>query len=268
MLRRTNIGWADYSGGNLNFVIGCTPVSEGCAHCYAKTWADRIDRDFSDIQIYRDKLSQLYNTRWSPGDVPYRRGPGSRPILFPCDLSDLFHPEVEDNFILIALDVFADRDDGDWVLLTKRPHRMLQITDYWLRLNELKQLPDNIWCMATVENQKWADIRIPLLLQVKAQVLGMSLEPMLEPIDLFSVDGKIAQSMPERSMLFPVDVIDWVIVGAESGPSRRPFDVAWAKDVYEQCAAAGVPFFGKQDSGFKPGVPLFIGGKEIKEFPQ
>jgi len=192
--------------------------------------------------------------------------------MFPVDLSDLFHPDVPSPVIQQALDIFAFRVDADWVLLTKRPQRMFDETEHWRNNKaagfEHQQLPSNIWCMATVENQKWADERLPILLQIRAQVLGVSLEPMLGPIDLFDVDGKIAQSMSERSMLFPADLIDWVIVGAESGPSRRPFDVAWAKDVYEQCVAAGVPFFGKQDSGFKPGVPLFIGGKEIKEFPQ
>lgn len=268
MLRRSKIGWCDYSGGDFNFIIGCTPVSEGCVNCYAATWAKRCGRIFGIVNIYQEKLLRLWKAKWSPGDQPYRRGPGSKPIMFPVDLGDLFHPEVDDDFILWALDLMAARNDADWVLLTKRPHRMLDITNYWLTLTELSRLPSNLWCLITAENQRRAEERVPILLQVRAQVRGVSMEPMLEPIGLFDVDGEIASSLPERSMLYPADLLDWIIVGAESGPKRRPFEVAWAEEVYEQCRAAGIPFFGKQDSGLYPAVPLLLEGREVKEWPK
>lgn len=80
----------------------------------------------------------------------------------------------------------------------------------------------------------------------------ISIEPMLERINL-------------KPFLYD---LDWVIVGAESGSKRRPFDLVWAWRAWWQCHDAGVPFFGKQDSGLRPGVPLFIEGHEIKEFPK
>jgi protein gp37 len=270
-LKRSNIGWCDYSGGDLNFVIGCTPVSEGCANCYARTWAKRAGRDFSNIVVSRQKLDRLWKARWEPRDTPYRRGPGSKPIMFPVDLGDLFHPKVEDDFILCALNAFRVREDADWVLLTKRPERMLNITELFLRHAHLMALPLNIWCLITAENQRWADERLPVLLQVRAQVRGVSLEPMLEPIDLdipclyhhslgFS---DTIETMHEYGERF------WVIVGAESGPRRRPFEVAWTEGIYKDCRATGMPFFGKQDSGLHPGVPLILPGcGEVREWPQ
>lgn len=255
MLRRSRIGWCDYSGGDLNFIIGCTPISEGCANCYAAAWAKRCSRDFSEVTTYWDKLNRLWKAKWKPSDQPYRRGPDSKPIMFPVDLGDLFHPDVSDELIWYALNIFWDREDADWVLLTKRPERMLAITNDWIVRSRLHELPPNIWPMVTAENQRGVDERIPILLQVKAAILGLSIEPMLEPLDLYE-------------FLRFKGVLDWIIVGAESGPNRRPFDLAWAEDIYEQCQAAGVPFFGKQASGLRPGVPLLLGGREVKEWPK
>jgi len=174
--------------------------------------------------------------------------------MFPVDLGDLFHSHVKDDFILQALSAIASRDDADWVLLTKRPKKMLDLTNYWLDFWHLKQLPSHIWCMVTAENQKRLEKRVPILLQVKATVLGVSAEPMLEPLDFYQ-------------WLRFGRLLDWIIVGAESGKDRRPFKVAWAEDVHEQCVTASVPFFFKQRSGLYPGTNPTLRGCEIKEFP-
>lgn len=281
-LRRSNIGWCDYSGTDLNFIIGCTKKSEGCANCYGFRWAKRAGRDFTEITTYPQKLGRLWRAKWSPDGKPYRRGPGSKPIMFPVDLGDLFHEEVEEGFILTALDMMLARDDADWVVLTKRAERMHSVVTYWLKFNELGRVPGHIWPMVTAENQRRADERIPRLLQISAEVHAVSAEPILEPIDLSSflackwhtgpmieprigtIGGKAMPAARLRSCL------NWVICGAESGPGRRPFEVAWAERIYEDCRAAGVAFFGKQDSGLHPGVPLLVLPKygEVKEWPR
>ena len=187
--------------------------------------------------------------------------------MFPVDLGDLFHEEIEEDFVLAVLDMMLTRDDADWVVLTKRAKRMYSIIKHWLEFNELKRVPAHIWLMVTAENQKRADERIPILLQIKAQVRGVSLEPMLEPIDLsgpWHVPGHNVHATTE----YLQDMLHWVIVGAESGPERRLFEVSWAEDVYEQCKIAGVPFFFKQQSGLRPGTNPTLGGHEIKEFPR
>lgn len=120
----------------------------------------------------------------------------------------------------------------------------------------------NVWLGVSVENQATADARIPLLLQVPAAVRFVSYEPALGPIEFRDIrqergnnidalrggiyhplHGFIRQDIPH---------LDWIIVGGESGPGARPFEVAWARNTVEQCAAAGVACFVKQ-LGRNPG---------------
>jgi protein gp37 len=254
-VKRSNIGWCDFSGGDANFIIGCTPTSEGCRNCYARNLIERRQgRDFSAVRLYPEKLRRLKKTKFEENGVPFRRGPGSRPIVFPCDLSDLFHPDVPDAFILEAVRVMGQRDDVDWAVLTKRVERLAHFD-----LASLHDgFPPNVWIGATVENQERADERIPILLKVRAGVHWLSMEPLLEAVD---IRRALSCAKP------PWNRLSWAVVGAESGAHRRPFDAAWAKRIYEDCRAANVPFFGKQDSGFRPGAPLLIDRQEIKEFP-
>jgi protein gp37 len=279
MLTRTNIGWADYSGGDLNVVIrgkSC-PISEGCAHCYVERWFKRYrkGRMPEHTTLYDNKLRRLRTVQFNPGDKPYRRGPGSKPIMFVADFGDLFCEDVPFGFAFNVLNTIYPRDDADWVLLTKRPARMGAVVAAFCNTSGLKQLPAHIWCMASVENQKRANERIPLLLAVKAQVLGLSVEPMLDPIDLTRLThagihyNALSYDPRHLVQVYPRARLDWIIAGAESGEDRRPFEVAWAADLYRQCKQNSEPFFfGKQDSGLQPGVPLLIEGREIKEFPR
>jgi protein gp37 len=202
-------------------------------------------------------------------------------MCFVCDTGDLFHDAVPDWFVLDTLTVMAMRDGVVWQVLTKRPARMRALVQAWTRgvrgtipawlPNE--PLPGHIWLGVTAENQQRADERIPLLLDTPAAVRFVSVEPMLGPVDLWWMEA--CRRCNPTHYEPAVTHLDWVICGAESGPNRRPFDVAWAQDLYEQCKDACVPYFGKQDSGLKPGAPLYIrpgAGSEIAgvihEWPQ
>jgi protein gp37 len=119
----------------------------------------------------------------------------------------------------------------DWLLLTKRPENMLQFvpwTETW---------PTNVWAMTSVEDQEQAELRIPELLKVPAVVRGLSVEPLLGPVDL----------SPWLSE------IQWVIVGGESGPQARLMKPIWAGQVRDQCKDAKVAFFFKQWGEWAPG---------------
>ena len=112
----------------------------------------------------------------------------------------------------------------------------------------------------SVEDQATVDERIPLLLETPAAVRFISVEPMLEEVDLSEWLAPDYHGMWQDAEWEPPDkndprqnAIDWTIVGGESGPNRRPFDVAWAEDLYRQCKEAGVAFFYKQGSGLYPG---------------
>lgn len=260
-MRRSTIAWTDFSGGDANFMIGCTPASEGCAHCYAAAWAKRNGRDFSQVTLYPDKLERLQKADFATAPLegfPAHnvRGRGARPLVFVCDLGDLFHDAVPDEFILAALRVMANRPDVDWQILTKRPRRALQF------YGPLSRAP-NIWFGVTAENQKRADERIPVLLCIPAAVRFVSVEPMLGPLVL-RLDDDFSDHGHGRGWRG----LSWVICGAESGPHRRPFDPAWAADLYRQCRDAEVAFFAKQASGYRPGTPLLIDGRVIHEFPE
>lgn len=261
--KRSKISYCDYSGGDLNIVLGCTPVSAGCANCYARRIYERFGKDFSKVTIYPEKLARLF--RWRP-KPPYRRGPGTRPVAFVCDMSDLFHEAVPDEFIRQAFDVMADRPDVDWLVLTKRAMRMPILLRDWCGAA-------NVWLGVTVENEDnlW---RIEELLKTPAAVRWVSLEPMLGPIDMKPYLGRVhVDSLgvrPRNNWDYWRAGLDWVVIGAESGPDRkrRPLKWDWAWDLLDQCRKAGVACFLKQDSGPLPGVPLLDRqGNEVKEWP-
>lgn len=236
-MQTSAIGWTDYSGGIWNIVTGCTPVDRGCAHCYARAIYQRFGREFGKVEIHPDKLAAWRTAKlpqWSP-----KRGEGHLPMVFVVDMGDLFHPEVPTEFIHGALDAMQARPDVAFQLLTKRPERMARELADWQ--GDKDRLPPNIWVGASVCDQETLDARLALLSQVAAQVRFLSVEPMLGPVSL-------------RAHLGPV--VEWVICGAESGPERRPFERDWAQALYDECWWYGIPFFGKQDSGPRPGRPL------------
>lgn len=274
-MKRSKIAWTDYSGGDLGFVIGCSPVSAGCQNCYVAAWAKRAGRDFDQVTTYPDKLRRLEKAQWMHKGA-LDRGQ-AKPMCFVCNMGDLFHPDVPTSFIDDALHVMAVRSDVDWQVLTKRPERMHEVVSDWC-WEVQGSLPSNIWLGVTAENQAAADERIPILLGTPAKLRWVSVEPMLGPVDIAAylkrcpecggsgyirygpTEGEFCGCMGEKAL-------DWVVCGAESGPRHRPFEVEWAASLYAQCRDAGVPFFGKQASGVKPGLPLYLDGQMFHEWP-
>lgn len=256
-MKRSNIGWTDLSGGELNFVLGCTECSTGCAHCYAAAIMRRSGRNFHDVRTYPGKLHNLRTFNWDRliwnvqvnNGQPWRRGSKSKPMAFVVDMGDLFHEDVSTEFIMDALVTMRDINCVDWQVLTKRPERAFDVIYEMFGENGL---PNNIWFGVTAENQRMFDMRVNWLRKIRANVRFVSCEPLLEPITL----GR------------DVVNIDWLIAGAESGAKRRSFQIAQAEALYEECIAAGIAFFGKQDSALYPGAPLEIYGAEIKQFPR
>ncbi len=290
--KRSKIGFCDYSAGDLNYVIGCTPASVGCANCYARRIYKTFGKDFSKVTIYPEKLERL--RKWQP-KPPYKRGPGSRPLAFPVDMGDLFHKEVSEDFILRAFWTMQYRHDIDWLVFTKRAIRMRRLLQFWDSGDQGPYHPaENIWLIVSVENRDnlW---RIDELVRTPAAVRGVSLEPMLEPMDLSPwllqcecgarpyADHRESWRYigPERHHHhgYPVGhvraeaspLFDWIIIGGESGPKRkrRPFEERWAWDIRDQGQYAGIPVFLKQASGIGPGVPLLSrDGEAVKEWPR
>ena len=106
----------------------------------------------------------------------------------------------------------------------------------------------NVHLGVSTENQAMADERIPLLLQTPASKRFISAEPLLGPID-FSLCGTIpSEWVPGGGYRHVSDFISQIIVGAETGPGKRPMNLDWVRDIRDQCQSANVPFFFKKDS--------------------
>ena len=227
MAKSSNIEWTDHT---FNPWWGCTKVSPGCKHCYAETWAKRYghnvwgptqSRRFFSPNHWRQPL------KWHKEAVET----GQRARVFCASMADVFedHHEIEaERDRLWAL--IEETPMLDWQLLTKRPENMVKFTpwgDEW---------PQNVWAMTSIENQEMADKRLPVVIKVPTAVRGLSVEPLIGPVDL-------------RPWLSD---IQWVIVGGESGPKSRPMHPDWVRDLRDQCLEFGVSFFFKQWGNWRP----------------
>ncbi|WP_432169117.1 DUF5131 family protein [Streptomyces sp. 1222.5] len=272
----TKIEWADRV---WNPVTGCTKVSPGCDNCYAENIAHRFagSKAFPDgfeVTPHEDRLDQPY--RWKK---PAR--------VFVNSMSDLFHDDVPDSLITRVFDVMEAglNRRHTFQVLTKRHARMRSFMqarqkakrEYAAKFDDCPTEamrnspaardararaagpPANIWLGVSVENQQWADIRVPALLETPAGRRFVSCEPLLGPVSLAMAAGQHGchathlgvgtpdcPRTPHHHHDDPCTRIDWVIVGGESGPRARPMHPQWARDLRDECRQAAVPFFFKQ----------------------
>jgi protein gp37 len=276
---KTDISWTDYS---FNPVTGCTPISEGCRHCYAQSIAKRFAGTLSwpngfNVTLHPERLVQPL--RWK---TPRR--------VFLCSAGDLFHEAVPFEFVTKVWAVMLLSSDHTFQVLTKRPDRMLEflrqprLYDDVLReanvfrrqrpkmanvgISNPATMPRRwIWLGVTAENQVMADQRIPLLLQVPAAVRFVSVEPMLSAMDLRPYLTRACtrwqqplhngEQCPEcgnghGNNMGLRNRLDWVICGGETGPGARPMHPGWARSLRDQCQASGTPFFFKQRGEWAP----------------
>lgn len=302
----TRIEWTDES---WNPVTGCTPVSEGCANCYARRMAKRLqamgtpgyENEF-DVTLHPDRLGQPL--RWKKPRM-----------IFVCSMGDLFHEDVPDKFIDKIFAVMAFCREHTFQVLTKRPERMreyLSCPTYSNRVAKIiflnfahqlicgqdwPSLP-NVWLGTSASNRPELNENVKHLLQCPAAVRFVSIEPMLGPVDVSPYTGPYSclqcgyvganpgiehclnceavinsdEGCPECGPnagyyeLCPecgADswghatteegqvLLDWVIVGGETGPGARPMHPDWVRGVRDQCIAANVPFFFKQWGAWK-----------------
>jgi protein gp37 len=221
------------------------------------------------VRVLEYRLPQLLKVR-----KPY--------VWFVNSMSDLFHPDVPFSFVDKVFAVMALRPKHTFQILTKRPGRMLDYLTTWfnpdvvvyeaeklitqnprlfrdvekakadVRKVIFEQWPlPNVWLGTSVEDEKAARERIPLLQQVPARVRFLSCEPLIGPLLNMNLDD-----------------IHWVIVGGESGRKARPMQEEWVIDIMQQCKAAGVAFFFKQWGGKnKKKTGRCLLGNEWNEMP-
>lgn len=289
MSDNSKIEWCD---ATWNPVTGCRKVSEGCRNCYAMKFAER----------WRGTLGHYFENGF---DVTLRPEKLDQPLLwkrprriFVNSMSDLFHESVDEKFIAKVFGIMWLAQHHTFQILTKRPERMSRllnnedfqmhtgwfasqaIREYGLDRSKYENLPGwpnpNIWLGVSVENQKAADERIPLLLQTPAAVRFLSCEPLLGPVRFwpytlterpcFVCEAEDSLGEDRGTQSHPINCgwrkdvgqegsrgIDWIIVGGESGPGARPMHPEWARSLRDQCQAAGVPFHFKQWGEWAPG---------------
>lgn len=289
MADKTGIEWTD---ATWNPTVGCKVVSPGCTNCYAMKVAARMEGisvaheaahggNPGPMYYYRDlvthsKAGPVWNGtfREAPLDLLQRPLRWKRPRrIFVNSMSDLFGEGVTDETIDKVFAVMALCPQHTFQILTKRPERM---RDYVKRLHDETvqetcrrlvsvwpgntRVPDdgvtiplpNVWLGVSVEDQKRADERIPILLETPAAVRWISAEPLLGPVYLRRIPvlggwyDALAGYRDIKRGISPEGVLDWVVGGGESGPGARPMHPDWARSLRDQCKDAGVAFLFKQ----------------------
>ncbi len=234
-MAKSSIEWTE---STWNPVTGCTKISPGCKHCYAERMAKRLQamgqpnyREGFQVSLHEPTL-----------ELPL--GWKKPQVIFVNSMSDLFHKDVPEGFILEVFDVMRRAHWHTFQVLTKRAERLEE-------LNPKIAWPDNVWMGVSVENQDYT-FRIDHLRKTGAKVKFLSLEPLLGPLPKLNLKG-----------------IHWAIVGGESGPGARPLDPAWVVDIRNQCLRAKVPFFFKQWGGVqKKKAGRILEGRTWDEMPK
>lgn len=272
----SKIEWCDHT---FNPWIGCTRVSPGCDNCYAES---ENNRRLWATQGWgpgkpRHRTSAA---NWNKVKVwnEQAKGAAQRPRVFSASLADWLDDEVPITWLAELLLLIRDTPNLDWLLLTKRPQnfhfrmeeilnsdfsgaatspasvrrpsRIMEIfnPDLSEALRDLPgqwldgRPPKNVWFGVSTEDQKRADSRIPFLFSIPASVRWLSVEPLIEPLDLSS-------HLNPLKLLVP---IDWVVVGGESGTYARPCHPEWVRSLRDECRRRDVPFFFKQWGEFAP----------------
>lgn len=275
MSETTNIEWCD---STFNPWWGCTKISPACDNCYAAALDKRTGGNHWGAGVERRRTSPAnwaQPIRWNKNHEEFFKEHGRRQRVFCASMADVFDNEVDPQWRADLFELIAKTPNLDWLLLTKRIGNANQMIFEALERSETPALDfsmPNVWIGATICNQAEADRDIPKLLAVPAAKRFLSIEPLLEGIDLEAA-CEIAEhslSVAENGELLSwsqmkepllvakglragsVAMLDWVIVGGESGHGARPMHPDWVRSLRDQCEEANVPFFFKQSGDFIP----------------
>lgn len=263
---KTSIEWTDAS---WNPIVGCTEISPGCANCYAaRLAATRLRHvpEYDGLAVFGNSTRWTSEVRLHPERIEEPLNWRKPRKIFVCDMGDLFHEKVLRDWIVRVFAVMAACPQHTFQVLTKRAARMnlliagaqakfaervelsgdaIATEKGWCHAHQGEHWPlPNVWLGVSVENQHFADQRIPLLLQTPAAVRWISCEPLLGPVDLRAPTEMVRPWLDKQ--------LDWVVCGGESGPNARPMHPDWARQLRDQCASSATPFFFKQWGEWAP----------------
>lgn len=244
-MKKHKITWLNFpgrKGETWNPIVGCSKCSPGCENCYAEAMAKRLKA--MGLPQYQEVVDE---GGWTGkigvcGDDVFEKPLGwTKPrTVFMGSMTDMFHEKVSWYNLHHIISSIRYAPEHNFIMLTKRSEDM---GCYFVGQEDVLL---NLMLGVTCCNQEEADRNIPLLLETPAAKRMVSLEPLL---------GGVEHDWRG---------LDWVIVGGESGPKAREMNPDWARDIRDQCKAAGVPYFMKQMSGGAP-IPEDL---QIHEFPE
>lgn len=265
----------------------CTKVSAGCQNCYAADFQKRFNnkvryaaQDADKVELFLDEAALMKPLRWKKPRT-----------IFVCSMTDLFYEGHQSDWIdqvfaamalcpqhtfivltkriKLASVYFADRTTGDpWAEASDSIANFINAQEA-ISVLEPRDIPlPNVWLGTSVEDQKAANDRIPVLLDTPAAVRFLSVEPLLGPVDLTDIVTPVREGVTDHfnaldhieAKMFEDDpnglpALDWVIVGGESGHNASPMHPDWARSLRDQCKTAGVPFFFKQNGSWISATP-------------
>lgn len=234
-MAQSAIEWTD---STWNPVTGCDKISPGCKFCYAERLAGRLRA------MGQKNYANGFNLTLQPHMLELPLKWKKPQTIFVNSMSDLFHADIPTEYILSVFDVMKRAHRHRFQVLTKRADRLEE-------LDGVIDWPENIWMGVSVETEAYT-FRIDHLRRTRAKTKFLSLEPLIGPL------GGLDLSL-----------IDWVIVGGESGPGARPMDPAWVIDIRDQCRSANTPFFFKQWGGVnKKRAGRVLEGRTWDEMPK
>ena len=260
-MTKTKIQWADHT---INPVVGCSKISSGCQNCYAEKMAKRLAAmGLGQYQRVLDHDRQWDGvTQFVPHELEKPFKWKSSRSVFISSMGDLFHKSTWRCWIDEVLMMVANNSEHTFIMLTKRPERMKEYFDttepglfsamYQLShgtpVEQLNWPLPNLVLGVSVEDQATADARIRVLLQTPAAKRFVSIEPMLEEIDLYRGGWSFLHALipPPGNKTGWKHGIDGVVLGGESGTKARPLDPEWVRKVRDRCKEASVPFMFKQ----------------------
>ena len=233
----TKIRWATYT---WNPMVGCSPVSPGCDHCYAK----RIAENFGP---------PAYPNGFEPTFKPHKLADPRKwkqpSLVFVDSMSDLFHRAFRQDQIDQVFAVMLGETRHTYIVLTKRPERMEHYIRGWLDREGLTMVPSHIWLGVSIEADKFA-YRADVLRRIPVLCRFISAEPLLGPLPSLNLAS-----------------ISWLIVGGESGLGYRPMDHAWAADLRDKALAARTAFYFKQSAAPRTEVGQLLEGQRWEQYP-
>ena len=214
-MTKTKIEWTESS---WNPITGCSKISDGCLNCYAEKMALRLKAMGTKGYENGFEVTLQYHQLQKPLKMKKSQ------MIFVNSMSDIFHENVPDEYILKIFDTMNKARWHTFQVLTKRPKRLEKLKD---RINWTK----NIWLGATIESNKYID-RVKYIKNTNAKIKFISFEPLIDSVKDIDLDG-----------------IDWAIVGGESGSGARIIKKEWIYEIKNRCEELNIPFFFKQWGG-------------------